>query len=196
MVLTVFVALSGLMLAGCGAGSEDGYREGLTVNKEGQVFLAIQESFDRDYYDLDELKSMAVEEVASYNASRGTEAAKVVEVQKLSGDEAVQLVYCFQDAPAYSGFQEERFFYEKLGEAIKARHLFSGAVLFGKEGEITLDEGNKSKLSEKHVIITETKTVIKPPYDILYYSEGVKILSDGSADVSECSDAAIIVLKK
>lgn len=174
-------------------------QSGLAVRKNGQVILYIVDSFDKGYYDIEELKKMVQEEADAYNGksrSGGAEPVTVEEVSRVNGqEEKVRVVYRFRDGEAYSGFQGETLYYETLEQAIASRHVFSGAVLYGAGGEITLDEKNREKLKGKHVIVTEARTKISLPGEALYCSDGVKILPDGTADTSGCDSPAVMLLK-
>lgn len=174
-------------------------QSGLEVRKDGQVMLYIVDSFDKGYYDIEELKKMVQEEADAYNdksRSGGVESVTVEEVSRVNGQEdKVRVVYRFRDAEAYSGFQGETLYYETLEQAITSRHIFSGAVLYGADGEITLDEENREKLKGKHVIVTEARTRICLPKEALYCSDGVRVLPDGIADTSGCDSPAVMLLK-
>ena len=65
--LTV-VAVSFTMLTCMGCGAETVGVSTVSVDKEGKVSSVLYEDFDKDYYSLDELKSMADDEIAGYNS--------------------------------------------------------------------------------------------------------------------------------
>lgn len=194
--------LFSVLLTGCGSiGSGQGpVQNGLTVEKDGQVLLCIVDSFDKGYYDVDELREMAQSEVSAYNGANNLEGSGAVvleEVSSMEGDgQQVRVVYRFSDGAAYSGFQKETLYYETVKEAVQLRHIFSGAVLFNGEDSITLDEENQKKLGDRHVLVTDASTRISLPYEVVYYSDGVRILEDGSADTSQCTEPAVLLLKK
>ncbi len=194
--------LFSVLLAGCGSSrsGQEPIRNGLTVEKDGQVLLCIEESFDKGYYDIDELREMVQEEITAYIGAGGREGTEPIVLEEVTGLEEdgrkVRVVYRFADGAAYSGFQKETLYYETVEQALKARHIFSGAVLFNGAESITLDEANQKKLGNRHVLVTEAATRIGLPYEVVYYSDGVQLLEDGSADTSQCTEPAVLLLKK
>ena len=172
----------------------------MLVQKDGQVTCCIIDGFEKDYYDLDELRLMAVEETSHFNGEYkkgGGSAASVLEVARL--DEAqnmVRVTYRFSGGDAYTAFFTEKMYYETVGEALEAKHLFTGIDLYNETGSIKMDEGNKEKLKGRHVNVTDAKSIIEVPYEVEYYSYGVTIRKDGSVDTLGCSGTATIILKK
>ena len=191
-----------LLLSGCGssASAKCSTQTGLSVEKDGQVVFYIVDSFDKGYYDLDELRDMAQEEVSAYNSVNGSGGSGTVtleNVARMEGNEQqVRVVYRFSNSAAYSAFQKETLYYETVDQAIRLRHIFSGAVLFNGGEMITLDEGNQKQLEGRHILVTDAATKINLPYEVAYYSEGVQLLEDGSVDTSQCEEPAVLLLKK
>lgn len=194
--------LFSVLLAGCGSSGsgQEPIRNGLTVEKDGQVLLCIEDSFDKGYYDIDKLREMAQEEITAYNGAGGREGKEPIVLEEVTDLEEdgrkVRVVYRFADGAAYSGFQKETLYYETVDQALKARHIFSGAVLFNGTESITLDETNQKKLGNRHVLVTEAAARISLPYEVVYYSDGVQLLEDGSVDTSQCTEPAVLLLKK
>lgn len=191
-----------LLLSGCGgsASAKGSTQTGLTVEKDGQVVFYIVDSFDKGYYDIDELRDMAQREVEAHNGGKSYGEAGSVSLEsvaKMEGDEQqVRVVYRFSDSAAYSAFQKEMLYYETIEQAIQSRHIFSGTVLFNGGETITLDEENQKKMAGRHILVTETAAKIHLPYGVAYYSEGVQLMEDGSVDTSECREPAVLLLKK
>lgn len=173
---------------------------GLAIEKNGQVVYCVVDSFDKGFYDINELTGMAVEEAALFNGKNrvGEETPVTVEeVAQIGGDSnRVRVVYRFDKTESYEKFQGEILYFETLESSIQQKHIFSGAVLMDGAGTVTLDEKTVSKLTGKHVVVTTARNTIKLPYDVLYCSEGVRILEDGRVSTADCTDTAIIVMKK
>ena len=72
-----------LMFAGCGVAKiPDTVTEAsLIIDREGSITSYIAGVFDRDYYDLNDLKKMAQEEVAAYNTANQTGQSALVELK-------------------------------------------------------------------------------------------------------------------
>lgn len=198
--LTVCMAL--FILSGCGEKRTPGEwnENGLAVEKDGQVVYCVVDSFDKGFYDVGELTGMAVEEAALFNGKNRTGDSAPVTVEEVAAigeaQDRVRVLYRFDKSDSYEKFQEEKLYYGTLKDGVQERHIFSGAVLVDGEGTITLDESNVERYAGNHVIVTDAKNRIYPPYDVLFYSEGVEILSDGSVSTASCGDTAILVLKK
>lgn len=199
-LFTAAAMLSGITGCGTAGSAAKISQNGIYVDADGQIRLAVVEAFDQEYYDLSELTGMVVEEVAQYNGQHreaGITPVVMDEVAMVEGSgDLVKVVYRFADGKSYGAFQGETFYYESLDVAVAAKHVFTGEVLFNEKGSITLDESSKAKLKGKHVIVTDVKTRIVVPSEVLYYSEGVKLQKDGSVDTSECDDRVVLVLKK
>jgi len=169
------------------------------IQKDGQVTCCIIDGFEKDYYDLDELRQMAVEEASHFNGEykQNGGSASVLEVARL--DEAqnmVRVTYRLSGGDAYTAFFGEKLYFETVGEALEAKHLFTGIDLYNETGSIKMDEENKTKLKSRHVIVTDAKSIIEVPYEVEYYSYGVTIRKDGSVDTLGCSGTATIIMKK
>jgi uncharacterized lipoprotein YajG len=58
------------MLAGCGTAKVPDVVDvtSLAISEDGQITSYLVDVFDKDYYDISELKTMALEDAADYNA--------------------------------------------------------------------------------------------------------------------------------
>ena len=190
------------LFAGCGEQkkAKEWDANGLAVEKNGQVVYCVVDSFEKGFYDVGELTGMAVEEAAIFNGKNkeGDSAPVTVEdVSIIEGNDAyVRVVYRFDNVKSYEKFQGETLYFGTLQEAVQGRHIFSGAVVKNGDGNVTLDEKTVAKIADNHVVVTDAKNVIWLPFDLLYYSEGVQVLSDGCVDTTKCTDMVILVMKK
>ncbi|MCR5458822.1 MAG: hypothetical protein K6F51_02885 [Acetatifactor sp.] len=196
------VLVMGMVFAGCG--KDDSWKkwtqEQMAIDKDGQITYCVTDNFDKNYYDLEELTGMAVQEAAQYNGEhkRGESTpVTIAEIAKINenGNE-VRVVYQFDGYESYTGFVGTKLYYGTLEEAIRQKLIFTGSELYGASGTITLDEATKEKMKTRHVLVTDAKTLISLPYDAQYYSHDVKMLENGTADTTGCEDVAVILLKK
>lgn len=191
-----------LTIAGCEkeASWKKWTTERMAVEQDGKIIYGFVDSFEKNYYDIDELTGMVVKEVAEFNAQKKTGDAvpvTVLEVAKLEEDEGkVRVIYQFENSSYFTLFFGEETIYETLGEAIEKKHVFIGSVVQNGKEDLTLDEQNVAKLKEKHVLITKVKTKVTLPHDVAYYGYGVKMTSEEEADLSACEEEAILILKK
>lgn len=199
--LVVILSMS-CLISGCEKKSswENWTTQQMSVEKNGQVICCVVDSFDKNFYDLDELSGMAIEEVKVFNAAHksGDSTPAVVEEVKRIGEAEnfVRVVYRFDKGASFSSFFEESFFYGTLKEASESRLFFTGTVLHDGKKDYVMNEANQKKYASRHVIVTDVKTVIHLPYKVFCFSPGVKLLQDGSVDLSECQETAIILLEK
>ena len=196
------VLIMGLAFAGCE--KDDSWKkwtqEQMAIDKDGQITYCVTDSFDKNYYDLEELTGMAVQEAAKYNGEHkkgDSTPVTIAEIAKINETgNVVRVVYQFDGYESYTGFMGTKLYYLTLEEAIQKKLIFTGSELYGSSGTITLDEATKEKLKTRHVLVTDVKTLISLPFDAQYYSHDVKIQEDGTADTTGCGDAAVILLKK
>lgn len=205
LLLPVILGICLMLTAACGKDAAGGkWKDGLTLEKDGHVVLSIVDTFDREYYDINELTGMVVEEVAQFNGQHrdGGEAFCVMqEVTRPEGSQdQVRVVYRFRDGQAYQAFDGKKLWYGTLETAIAGKQVLTGEILFEENKDskqtITLDEKTKGRLSGKHAVVLEGGMILKLPYEVLYFSEGVKLLEDGSADTTECTGRVVLILKK
>ena len=197
VILVTFLALSG-------CGKEEGWEKWtatqMAVEKDGTVICCIVDSFEKQYYDIDELTGMVVKEAAEFNGKNKQGAGTpvtVLDVSRLEGaQDLVRVTWKFEQAKYYALFQNETMYYETLEEAVNEKHVFKGAVLTGQGGSLTIDDDAVKKHGTKHVLITNAKTVIHLPHDVLYYGSGAMLQKDGSVDLRASSDEVIMILSK
>ena len=120
-----------LTIAGCEkeASWKKWTTEQMAVEQDGKIIYGVVDSFEKNYYDLDELTGMVVKEVAEFNAQKKSGDAvpvTVLEVAKLEEDEGkVRVIYQFENGNYFTQFFGEETIYETLGEAVEKKHILS-----------------------------------------------------------------------
>lgn len=198
-----------LVLAGCGVAKvpDTVTDASLILDSDGRITSYIAGVFDRDYYDINDLKKMAQEEVAAYNTANQTgENALVVlkEVQvPKEGGQSVLVGYSYDSAATYQDYTGNLFFYGTLEEAGKAGWQFEelNQMLYDtrKKKSIVSKELSAANMAKKHVILLAEGTRVYCPYKVAYISESAQALEDGSistAGVLPEEYPVIIVLDK
>jgi hypothetical protein len=172
----------------------------IVVGKDGKLTSYLIRDFDKDYYDLSELKDMASQEAVEYNSSVGTDAVSTPVIELSDDGNRVQAVYEYTSYEAYNDFNEGNILYGTISDisgnsqelsAFEQKPAFTGLVSV-KDGS-TADVAD---ISEKHAVITDEKAVIYCPYSVTYLSGNAVLLSDGSVDTSGADGTVVIVLKK
>ncbi len=198
-----------LMFAGCGVAKiPDTVTEAsLIIDREGSITSYIAGVFDRDYYDLNDLKKMAQEEVAAYNTANQTGQSALVELKGVqvpeSGGQSVLVSYSYDSASTYQDYTGSRFFYGTVEEAEKAGYHFEelNQMLYDTRGKnsIVSKELSAANMAKKHVVLLTEVTRVYCPYKVAYISESAETLEDGSigtARVMPEEYPVIIVLDK
>ncbi|MCM1569384.1 MAG: hypothetical protein NC081_08055 [Roseburia sp.] len=201
---TVSVCFLGLLLGGCNQGGtpETVTENTLSVNKEGVITEYLAGDFDRDYYDISELESMAVQEAAGYNGKRPSGETPPVRVEKVEasqeGGTRAILQYSYDSADTYRDFNQRLLYYGTVAQAGEyLEDLDSQAVLKGVKQGDTLAMAQLLKVQDKHVIITDVPAIIYCPYSVTYISDGLAVREDGGVDTTGAMDStAIIIMKK
>lgn len=196
--LAVQICLCAVILAGCGAARLPEVIEEPTVSitKEGNAAVWQVGDFDKTYYDLSELTSMAVTEAEQFCASRGQEGAAAVEKVELlpENDSKVVVAYRFSDCDSCGDFLGSRIFYGTVGEAL--RRGFDSDVIMRSISDNTLfTEAQLKEASDKYVVITDIKANIYCPREVTHVSNGALVNEDGSINPSALEGLVYILLK-
>ena len=185
-----FVLMSVLFLAGCSQKFEP-TESTIFVTSKGAVKSAVIESFDKAYYNFDELSGDIEKAVQDYCSAKN-EGAIVVESMTQEND-MVTLQMQYESAAVYSDFNDMILFSGTLSEAAAAGYpigeLYDTA---GQPAEITEEE--KSTLK---VVITEENIFIQTSGKILYASDNVTMIDKKLARALEAGvdHLAFIVYK-
>ncbi len=192
-ILTIFISALSLILAGCSQG-EDNYDETtLTVEKNGKVSQHIVESFDRDYYSIDELKGEYNDAVRSYNDSIGGEEIKLKNVELK--DSRVYVDIAFTGPSDYESFVGEKLFVGTVNDAYDNGYSMDVTLKGVQEGD-KIGKVRIMGMSDKDIIILSEHVRIKTFKDIAYVSANVDVVDDNQARVlSESDGLAYLILK-
>ena len=167
-----------LFLTGCGNKFEP-TESTIYVTSKGEVQSAIMESFDKAYYDFEELSEDVQKEVKSYCLDVNEEAVTVESLTQ--GEDEVTLLMNYQTAEDYAAFNEVLLFTGTYAEAVDAGYIPS--ELHDVEGEgIALDSEDLGNLK---VIVTEESISIQTSGKIRYVSDNVSVMDKKLAKALE-----------
>lgn len=192
--------LTVLTLAGCGrAKVPDVMNEtSIAIAKDGTVTSYLVEDFDKEYYDISELASMAITEAADYNTQNQTGEMVLVTVDKVEvledGSGKVMVTHKYNNSETFTDYNDSVLFYGTVQEAVNAGYGLD-AVKSVKDDTI-LSEEELVQNAEKHVIITKEKVKIYCPEKVTHVSEGAAVVADGSVDATQAQDTVVILMKK
>ena len=190
--VVMLVILISVLLGGCGDKKMDA--TGIIVNDDGSLSYVLVEDFNEDYYDLEELKSMAEEEISEYNAEY-TEARIVLkdaEILDTENGRKVRMTVDYSSSNDFSYFNQETFFFGTVSDAIGKGYSLSDALV-SSDGE-RVSEGYYDANPDLHIIITGSKVNIITPYNIAYSSQGVKYLGKKEAALTDATGSAVQLL--
>ena len=106
----LIMIISTLTFAACGKGSKPDsvVCDTLVIDKSGEITAYITGEFDKDYYKVDELATMAENEVEDYNSTSGAENGNSVVFTGASmcegAPDRVMVTYSFSDLATYNDF--------------------------------------------------------------------------------------------
>lgn len=151
----------------------------LSVSKDGTASYTIISDFSEDYYNLEELKVMAQDEVTAYGSGvRITEA--VVE------EGVLNFQYEFDSLSHYADFMGTTCYQAAVGQALKEGYKSDTQLLSAKDGSIVL---MKDDAIQKHQLFIWNESVaVRCDGNVLYYSSNLSL--NGKTDVVPKEGAA------
>ena len=183
-----------MMLAGCGGAGVPDTVETTTIciDKKGGVTYYLAGAFDREYYQLEELTSMAMREAAEFCKSAGASAVTVEKAELVPEDgDRVVITYRFDSCDTFEGFNDSVLFYGTIGEAKEAGYAVNVVLTNDKGEEIPLDAD-----TDRKVIITDAKALVYCPAKVTGVSGGAVLKEDGCVDTTAAEGTVTILLKK
>ncbi len=188
-ITLILIAMTAI-LTGCGSGDVE--TTSLSIDKEGKITSIIYEDFDKDYYDVSELETMASADASTFNSEYLTQRVSVDSVKKIEDSGKVQMIMSFSDCSDYSHFNQVSLFYGTVQEALdKGYNVENGIV--DKDGA-KAENGFLDERHDNHVIVTSDKMVIYTPYNIEFISEGVVLNGNKEADTSFSESENVVLL--
>lgn len=182
-------------LTGCGDVNVKSLEETtLIVSKKGAVKDVIVESFDKDYYSENELKTFFDNRINEYCLGGNEGKVKLSELKVKKG--VAKAVLDFDAIASYTDFyKESELYYGTINDAYDSGYSFDVSL----RSFITSDIIDKSEIMEMKkamVIITNECSRIVCPRNIAYISSNVEAIDRRNVRVSpESSGLAYIILK-
>lgn len=174
----ILLALSAaICLTGCG--SEAAIEtDTLALSKSGTAAYSILSDFSKDYYDLEELKALAEEEITEYGTGVSISQANVEEGM-------LHFQYTFDTLSDYASFMDTRCYSATVAKALKDGYKSTTEVVSVKDGTVkTLGD---EKLSEYHLFIWNEDIAVRCSGKVLYHSSNLTLLN--KTDVQPVEDA-------
>ena len=166
------------LLSGCSQKFEP-TESTIFVTSKGLVQSAVIESFDKSYYDFDELYKTVENEVKAYCLDKNEEAVTISSL--VEENDSVALLMDYQTVKDYVEFNETLLFSGTFSEAATAGYL--PEELYDAEGNSV--EVDLEGLGALNVIVTEESVCLQTSSNIKYVSDNVTILDKKMAKVME-----------
>ena len=166
------------LLSGCSQKFEP-TESTIFVTSKGLVQSAVIESFDKSYYDFDELYKTVENEVKAYCLDKNEEAVTISSL--VEENDSVALLMDYQTVKDYVEFNETLLFSGTFSEAAAAGYL--PEELYDMEGNSV--EVDLESLAAMIVIVTEESVCLQTSSNIKYVSDNVTILDKKMAKAME-----------
>ena len=179
------ILMTGAIIIGlCACGQEAATEEtSVKFEKDGTVVNTIIEEFDETLYNVEDLKSMVLSEVASYNSVSGE---KSISVDKLEADGGkVTVAMTFAGAEKYADFNEKVLFSGTVAEAYGAGYDLNVTLDSTKKDGGQIGKEEILAMNDSGIIILEEPIAVMTQSKIVYASSNVEVLSAKSAKVTD-----------
>ena len=182
-----------LPLTGCSDEEKDYAETTITVEKKGRVRERIVDTFDKDYYNIEELKSEFSDSVSQYNETIGGEEIRLKNIEMK--DSRVYVDLEFTGPSDYENFVGEKLFVGTIADAYDNGYTMD-VVLKGVDKGDKIDKIKIMGMSDSSIVIMSEHARIRTFRDIAYVSANVDVIDGNEARVLNESDGlAYLILK-
>ena len=193
VLATILCIVMTLALFGCAGDDTDFDEPTIEVLKGGRIIKTTIETFDKPYYNVDELKEEYNEAIKEYNLSKAEDKVTLKDIHTLEDEVSVCLEY--ESAEDCMAFEGDEMFYGTVKDARLMGYMTEVSLKNVADGSI-IDETGLLKISDNNVFITADSGLIKLPGKIMYLSAGAEAVSDKTVRISsDSSGFAVIVIK-
>ncbi len=180
-------------LTGCSDEEKDYAETTITVEKKGRVRERIVDTFDKDYYNIEELKSEFFDSVSQYNETIGGEEIRLKNIEMK--DSRVYVDLEFTGPSDYENFVGEKLFVGTIADAYDNGYTMD-VVLKGVDKGDKIDKIKIMGMSDSSIVIMSEHARIRTFRDIAYVSANVDVIDGNEARVLNESDGlAYLILK-
>ena len=193
------------MFTGCGTGKNANVpitSNTLEVTADGHLIAYIVEDFDKDYYDINELKTMVDEEVAAYNQAKATlvnEAGQLpITVNSVmmaeDGSKKAVVALNFANAVAYTDYMGVEAFYGTVTQAIEKGYVLDGMLKSVNNDEPFIGETLK-KNQDKNILIIKDAVMVRTYNKVQFLSKNASITDEGFVNAQTKDELKYIIIK-
>ena len=185
-ILGLAVVSMGL-LSGCSRFTPD--ETAISIKKDYGIVSYVKETFDKEYYNADELEATIDQEILEYNTSVGSENIEKTKFEVK--DQMAELKMEYATGDDYASFNDVTMFSGDVLGAYYAGYDFAGSFQSLEKGKVTADEvtGNDILNSYNYgIVILEEAVEVQVPGNIVYASSNVTITGKRSAVVQSVAE--------
>lgn len=174
-LLLAAMTLFALTFTGCGAEEEEKPITGnaVVITEEGKLISYMVDSFDKDYYDAEELAAMAIREAEQFNTQFDYAEGEEMVIQGAEiwpENKMVALIIEFANAESYAQYYGVEAFWGTANQAASAGWSLSGMLTDVKKDKVLSDE-KLEKYGEKMIFISDHEVDIRMPGKIIAEGE-------------------------
>jgi heme-degrading monooxygenase HmoA len=169
-----------LLLSGCGSQAD---QSTVSIDDKGRVTAEIVESFDKSYYDFEELEETVNQAVDEYNGQQEEERIQVKTCKEDRKKGEVRVTLRYDSCEDYQNFNQRELYRGTVAQA--AEKYDFGGVFLDRQGEETDGKTIQAEYSEAEVIVLQEPVRVATPENILYVSDNVQILGDKAAKIPD-----------
>ena len=165
-----------MCLTGCGEAVIE--TDTLSISRDGNALYTIISDFSDPAYDLNELLSMAQEEVQDYGTG--------VQITNAVVEEGIlNFNYAFDSLSDYAEFMDTSCFHGTVAQALQ-EGFKSGTELLSAKGGSTVTIGDEA-LQKYQLFVWNEEVAVRCDGNVLYYSENLKLT--GKKDVQPAGES-------
>lgn len=194
-----------VMFTGCGTGKDVNVpvtSNTLEITADGHLISYIVEDFDKDYYDINELKTMVDGEIAKYNESKVSlvsEAGQMpITVDKVvmaeDGSQKAVVALNFANVDVYTDYMGMEAFYGTVAQAAEKGYVLDGMLKAVKNDESLIGEALK-KSQDKMILIIKDAVTVRAYDKIEYLSRNASITAEGFVNAETKGELKYIIIK-
>lgn len=187
----IILALSlACILQGCSySGNAD--RETLELKKNGSVVETVRESFDQEYYNIEDLKAYIAAAIAEYNEDFSEARIVLGKCSKPNALAEAELTY--KSIEDYKSFNNVEIFSGNISDLENTNYHVKIDLKDMQGAAVSLSHLIAAGKDYKAAVITQP-CELKVSGRIVYYSEGVKVLSGKTAEINIDDEACAYII--
>ena len=185
------VLLLSVILCGCAKKSSVFEEPTIEICSDGSILRTMVESFDKPYYDVEELKTEYERALSDYNSGSNPGKVSLNDIHALDKEVFISLEY--ENCEAGSAFDGCELFWGSVQNA-SAGGYFEDTTLKGVKDAQLVEGFDAAKLNDKNVFVTDESGIVIFPKNVIYVSANVEVLSDKEVRISSDSSGLAVIV--